>query len=79
MVRKPTWPPEMEDEGRRYAESHPEERRRVLEACDEAAGAPINRERAEVLICGNAALVKPYSFWIHKNTQGEWEARPVVF
>jgi hypothetical protein len=78
MVMKPQFTPEMEREGRLYAESHPEERRRVLEACDEAAGGRIDR-RATVLIWGDAAHVQGQSFWIHRNDDGEWKALRVFF
>jgi hypothetical protein len=77
MVRKPSWSPEMEREGRRYAELHPLERDKVLEAC-ERAGVSIDRNRAEVLIWGDAADVPPHPLWIHRNEDGDWEAKRVV-
>ena len=79
MVAKPQFSEVMEREGRAYAQAHPEERLRVLEACDEAAKGRISRD-AEVLIWveHNTAFVKGYTFWIHRNDDGEWEAKPVV-
>ena len=79
MVMKPRFTPEMEREGRLHAESHPEERRRVLEACDAAAGARVSRETAEVLIWGNSAFVKPYEFLISRDDDGKWKAVRVYF
>jgi hypothetical protein len=77
MVTKPRFSEEMEREGREYARLHPEERLKVLEACDEATGGRINRD-ATVLIWGNAANVEGYSFWIRRDDDGEWEAKRVV-
>jgi hypothetical protein len=78
MMAAPHFPEEMEREGREYARLHPEERLKVLEACDEATGGRINRE-ATVLIWGNAAHVEGYSFWIGRDDDGEWEAKWVIF
>jgi hypothetical protein len=68
----------MEREGREYARLHPDERLKVLRACDEAAGGRISRD-ATVLIWGNEAHVKGHSLWIHRKEDGEWEAKQVVF